>query len=432
MSVKKKTYKDNEIPIYDGEAILYQVGETWYLRCWLKGENKYARKSLRTKSRDMAIERGKQQYHQLMADVDRGVKFFAMDVKQGIEQYLQNKQTQVVGDSIEERGEQGGIVSGRYKTIETHLKHFQHYVKKDAKLRELNEFDLDGYVEFRRKDKVKDITIRNEVASINAAMGWIYDRLKQTDFRHFKIPEVLKHVVKNKRNADNAKVERQTFTREEWMSFVRAMRTYTKDCIEEAETDIKAKEKLLVRYFCLFAANSGMRSGEQFNLHWRNVSVEELTFKKSKVQVAKVYVDFGTSKKRQQAREFWCRGGEYIERWREIAKHDTNDGYVFSVDGKERIPKSNFMRHWWAMLELADFDDERKQHIVPYSLRHFCVSQRVMAGLSYAEIAESLGTSATEVEKTYKHLQDEQRRRFALADYKVIDGVSVAMMLNGE
>ena len=55
-----------------------------------------------------------------------------------------------------------------------------------------------------------------------------------------------------------------------------------------------------------------------------------------------------------------------------------------------------------------------------------------MAGLSYAEIAESLGTSATEVEKTYKHLQDEQRRRFALADYKVIDGVSVAMMLNGE
>jgi len=55
-----------------------------------------------------------------------------------------------------------------------------------------------------------------------------------------------------------------------------------------------------------------------------------------------------------------------------------------------------------------------------------------MAGLSYAEIAESLGTSATEVEKTYKHLQDEQRRRFALADYKVIDGVAVAMMLNGE
>ena len=57
---------------------------------------------------------------------------------------------------------------------------------------------------------------------------------------------------------------------------------------------------------------------------------------------------------------------------------------------------------------------------------------REVEGYSYAEIAESLGTSATEIEKTYKHLQDEQRRRFALADYKVIDGVSVAMMLNGE
>ena len=38
--------------------------------------------------------------------------------------------------------------------------------------------------------------------------------------------------------------------------------------------DFNAKERLLVRYFCLFAANSGMRSGEQFNLHWRCVNTQ--------------------------------------------------------------------------------------------------------------------------------------------------------------
>ena len=75
MTIKKKTYKDTEIPIYGGEAILYLVGETWYYRCWLPGENKYARKSLRTKSREMAIERGKKQHHQLMADMDSVIKF---------------------------------------------------------------------------------------------------------------------------------------------------------------------------------------------------------------------------------------------------------------------------------------------------------------------------------------------------------------------
>ena len=175
-----------------------------------------------------------------------------------------------------------------------------------------------------------------------------------------------------------------------------------------------------------------VRGGFQRRLRTNNVSVEEQVYKKRKVKVAKVIVAKGTSKKRMQTREFWCRGGEYIERWKAIAKHKDEEGILFSVDGKARIPKTNFMRHWNAILEMAEFDDERKEHIVPYSLRHFCVSQRVMAGLSYAEIADSLGTSAVEVERTYKHLQDEQCKRFAFADYKVIDGVAVAMELIGE
>ena len=148
--------------------------------------------------------------------------------------------------------------------------------------------------------------------------------------------------------------------------------------------------------------------------------------------IAKVIVDFGTSKKRLEQREFWCRGGEYIERWAEIAKHENNDGFVFSVDGKARIPKTNFMRHWNAMLEMAEFDEERKQHIVPYSLRHFCVSQRVLAGLSFIDIAQSLGTSAVEVERTYNHLQDEARKRFAVADYKIVNQVAVPLEVYGD
>ena len=46
------------------------------------------------------------------------------------------------------------------------------------------------------------------------------------------------------------------------------------------------------------------------------------------------------------------------------------------------------------------------------------------------EIAQSLGTSAFEVERTYVHLRDETRKRFAVADYKVINGYSVQVDLN--
>ena len=96
ITVKKKHYKENEIPIYDGEAVLYLVGETWYYRCWLKGENKYARKSLRTKSREMAIERGKSAHHRLLTDVEDGRLFFAIDIKEAIDKYLDDKRDEVV------------------------------------------------------------------------------------------------------------------------------------------------------------------------------------------------------------------------------------------------------------------------------------------------------------------------------------------------
>ena len=378
----------------------------------------------------MAIERGKSAHRRLLTDVEDGRLFFAIDIKEAINKYLDDKRDEVVGDTIEERGTQGGITQGRFKTIETHLRHFLTYIGKDTKVSELRDYDLDGYAKARRK-KAADITIRNEVASINAAMAWIYDRLKQTDFRMFLIPKTLKHVTKAKSSADNQRIKRQTFTRDEWKAFVKSMRTYTKGCVAHADEDFNAKERLLVRYFCLFAANSGMRSGEQHNLHWRCVSTLKDKHNGKEMMIAKVIVDYGTSKKRLEQREFWCRGGEYIERWAEIAKHESNDGVVFSVDGKARIPKTNFMRHWNAILDMAEFDEERKQHIVPYSLRHFCVSQRVLAGLSFIDIAQSLGTSAVEIERTYNHLQDETRKRFANADYKIVNGVAVPLEVYG-
>ena len=49
MVLKKQEFKDDEIPIFD-EACIYKRGEYWQFRMWLSKENKYARKSLRTRS----------------------------------------------------------------------------------------------------------------------------------------------------------------------------------------------------------------------------------------------------------------------------------------------------------------------------------------------------------------------------------------------
>ena len=58
MALKKQHFAEGEIAIFD-EACIYKRGEYWQFRMWSPKENKYARKSLRTRSEATAIEKGK-------------------------------------------------------------------------------------------------------------------------------------------------------------------------------------------------------------------------------------------------------------------------------------------------------------------------------------------------------------------------------------
>jgi len=48
-----------EIAIFD-EAVIYKRGAYWHFRMWLNNERKYARQSLRTRSKTTAIEKEKE------------------------------------------------------------------------------------------------------------------------------------------------------------------------------------------------------------------------------------------------------------------------------------------------------------------------------------------------------------------------------------
>ena len=70
------------------------------------------------------------------------------------------------------------------------------------------------------------------------------------------------------------------------------------------------------------------------------------------------------------------------------------------------------------MLEAAEIRDVVGRGIVLYSLRHFMITQRILAGLSFRQVADMCGTSIAMIEKTYWHLNDEIRLTSALADYR--------------
>jgi len=79
---------------------------------WLPKENKYARKSLRTRSESTAVERGKAAYLEVYGNLQQGKSYFSITTKKGVEKYLCFRKRDV---------ELGHIVSGRLATIATHF-----------------------------------------------------------------------------------------------------------------------------------------------------------------------------------------------------------------------------------------------------------------------------------------------------------------------
>ena len=95
------------------------------------------------------------------------------------------------------------------------------------------------------------------------------------------------------------------------------MRTY---CAKHNKLDAdELKVRKIVQHYVLIAANSGLRVGEQRQLHWNDVQLEKHKINGSEQTLARINVRAETSKVRT-SRTFLCRNGQYFERLREIKK----------------------------------------------------------------------------------------------------------------
>ena len=304
MALKKQQYSDEEIAIFD-EAVIYKRGAYWHFRMWLKGEGKYARKSLRTRSKVTAVEKGKAAYLEIYANLQQGKTYFSITTKEGVTKYLEHRLKDV---------ESGLIVVGRHTTINTHLQHWLEFIGKDTKLKELERTDCEDYFHERMKrsnGNVKQVTVQNEQSTINACMRWLY-RNNDTHFETFdfkKLPKV---------DRNNEAIRRATFTNEEYERIYRAMRSYCAKSNKRVDDEERLVREI-VRHYILVAANSGLRVGEQRQLRWRDVQIERRTTNGEQRVLAKINVRAETSKVRT-SRTFYCRGGEHFERLRELPR----------------------------------------------------------------------------------------------------------------
>jgi len=407
--MRRRKTKADEIDILGGKGVIYRRGEYWQFRMWLTGEEKYARKSLQTTHKDTAILRGDEFCLELLSNLKQGKTYFSITVKEGVDRYLAHRQKDV---------DSGLVVKGRHTTIAHHLKNFLNFIGRGTKLSSLDNGSCNGYFTHRKAKNhngVRQSTLLNEASTINSAIRFLYEVEKVSTFTHFIFPKLPKIDKKDD------KVRRQTFTAEEYKCLYQTARKYAygKD---EAVDPKMLLERQIVRHWIIIGANAGMRFGEQYQLKWGDVEVWKNDDSKDKTTdlIATIRIKAETSKVRT-SRTLMCRNGQYFDRLAETVKHRDIDGFVFSVDGKTPISRRKFYSHWNEILRMSEIDEQRKPLLVPYSLRHYMITQRFNNGVSLQQLSQMCGTSIQQIESTYYHL--DKSAMFAAATMHTVRNV---------
>lgn len=417
--MRKQAFAEDEIAIFDG-AVIYLRGEHWQFRMWLPGEGKYARRSLNTRHQGTAIERGRDLYLDIMARLRAGKRYFSINAKQAVERYLAHRQRDV---------DAGLIVPGRWATMRTHLNHWLDFVGRDTRLSELDRGSCEDYHRSRlagaRGVAARQVTIANEQSTINAMMLWLFrqgdSQIDGFDFR--KMPRL---------DRNDEAVRRSTFEAEEVAAFRVAVGAYCDRVANRLDEDEWRQRSLAGHYFLISAA-TGLRTGEQLQLRWGDVSWQRHHSRRhgGDLELVCIRVRAETSKVRT-SRRFFCRDGGLFRAWEAIAlaclgRDARQDALVFSLDGHRAMTKRALHYHFGKLMGLAGISREGR-NLVPYSFRHYFITQRIMGGLGHAQVAEMCGTSITQIERTYFHLNDRLRITHALAGYQIDgDGLVIAV-----
>jgi integrase len=385
--------------ILGGEAIVYrttQNGNYWQFRTWIREEKKYYRVSLKTRDLSTALAVAREKYFELQVQIRSNIKVFGITFGELVELYLAEQK---------ERVETKRITKERLGTISSQLKHLVEFVGgSKIKLCEINKDKFIEYAQWRRlKNKsVRDITLRNEHAVINSLIKYAF-RKKYLQYDYVDLEEI-------RIRGDNI-IRRSTFTIEEYRLLYTMMRKYTN---EKGLSESQQYYRYIIRDFILILSQCFARFGELRQVKWSNVQIEE-DYKTGK-KYCKIKIDGHTSKVRT-TRTIICRGAEYFERIKTYSHFCKNDDFVFCDRAGNLINKKVYYKVWDEILSYCRLVDDR--NLSYYCLRHFGITMRLYAGVSFEDLSTLAGTSYSNLRNHYSHVDISKLKQAALKDFIV-------------
>ena len=196
--------------------------------------------------------------------------------------------------------------------------------------------------------------------------------------------------------------------------------------------------KAVTGYYLGFSLISGLRRGEQLQLRWIDVEdMEHTEARSTPFDLIKVTVRGETSKVRKTRKLVVKDFGYYVgllklkrkvtgNKVKEVEMRSwLGEELIFTTNGTTPITPRAIGYHFDKVLEKAGITHLDKRDLVPYSFRHYFITQRVNSHFPPAIVAEMYGTSITQIEKTYYHTTEQKMVSNALADYDYVNGVLV-------
>ena len=68
-------------------------------------------------------------------------------------------------------------------------------------------------------------------------------------------------------------------------------------------------------------------------------------------------------------------------------------------------------------MKLADIDEDRREQLVPYSLRHYHITREVKRGNGFDALSVQCGTSIRHIENTYLHVDKQMMLETAMKKF---------------
>jgi len=386
-TIDSHKFQLEQVNLYGGDVKLFRRGDSgvWQIKIWVRENNKYYRKSLRTRDENLARTLAEDEYLEIKSKRRSGEKIFDVSLHKVIDEWLETQHKLIGVDKTQ----------GRYDTIKSQTNWLKKFISdKNFKIKDVSSSLFMNYYTFRRKqtnDRVQNITLINEKATINAIFKYAIKNGYMSAIFVADFPVIQKNVRR-----------REALTISEYRTITNYMRSN-----EFLDTDDNLKVRHFIRDFTLLLSNTGLRFGEARRLKWKHIKIVRGKDEKKELVEINLSADMTKNKK---DRVVQGRRGDVLQRIKTYSNYKSSNDYVFvdNVSGNQ-LGRDYYYRAWKFMLKNTGLIDANKD-ISYYNLRHTYATWRLYAGMNSRALCENLGTGLQYLEQHYGQMKTRMMR----------------------